>query len=405
MSDFSNHRALAPLGHPTTFKQDLNGPYANDLLQRHATNGVKLQLPTSFLDGATMKSEYVLGPMHSDFYDDGVQNTNGRAVWHVAQNVADFKLGDTAPDLPVFAEIPPNINTVATSSMCMFRMAGITEFNRLMKHNAQYRVKYGDSLTCAQLKKDWPYFGVQQSKQTALTSFGSRVEENNIIIKGRARVPCIWHSQEGARNIRPGDSMYLMYKRFRYNGNMATDSELWKAAPESTISSRKRMRESSSDLDLEARKKDAFATSDTICEEKLAASLWPLETSSRIEDTLSAKSADAFAFKRESPLVVYPAGSSGEYYWNIVTYVSIDRKEPDVSMYMGDVQGDPQNQYVGDFNHVGSIIHNSKGDGRRTLTQLRAARKAIYTSERNAEYFGPLRFIDEIELQLGHGHA
>jgi hypothetical protein len=56
------------------------------------STGHTMALPGGIGEGGiSFNSHYVRGKSHSDFYDQGVQNTNGRSVYHMAQDVSSWK--------------------------------------------------------------------------------------------------------------------------------------------------------------------------------------------------------------------------------------------------------------------------------------------------------------------------
>jgi hypothetical protein len=60
---------------------------------------------------------------------------------------------------------------------------------------------------------------------------------------------------------------------------------------------------------------------------------------------------------------------------------------------------------VGDFKHIGQIIHNSKGPSNHNAESVMMARNALYTKVRSDEYYPDLRRLDEIEVHLGLGRC
>jgi hypothetical protein len=201
---------------------------------------------------------------------------------------------------------------------------GITEFNRRMKHDYHLRVQYGDHTDATSVMHDWGYVGVQQSRQTLLEKAGHLNEVNNFVIKGRARMPNLWLSQNTKRNIRELDTLYIVLRRRKYDGAEALSASTWAQ----TTTRKRKGPDSAADAAFKRRRSD----------ESQSEMLQPIPPMTLALSSVDAKTAASVSVKAEDK------ATSGDYYWNWETWTSIDRSAPHPMHYSGDPQGDPFNQ-------------------------------------------------------------
>lgn len=341
------------------------------------------------------RTPYGYGDDRNDYYDAGVQNTNGFDTRHVAQNVSQWQEGDTAAGLPTFCERPQPGTQVFNQRVMAYHMWGVSQFNYMMQHDPAWRRKYGSMLTGAQVMEHFAYQGVQQSQQTLLQSTWS--EENNFYVGGRCRMPNLWLAQKNGpiRGRKPGhvnelSHQYLILRRHRYTGALVADPSSW------NVPAKKRKHVANEE---EPQRRAKRATLAEIDEEPVDPLLEELKKLPPDDPTLNASkgvqfTADALEFQDVND------DKDKQYYWSWDPYVNHVGGPPPPEFYTGDAKGDPHNQYVGAPLHIGCMLHAMKGPQDYTAEQTGLALRALYPKVRNADYLRPLRQLDEMEMML-----
>lgn len=408
------------------------------------TNTLKMPLPGANVPGGpSMNASYARGRDGSSFYDAGVQNTNGFTTYAVAQKTVSWVPGDTAPGLVTFMRRPVNPDSFLNQRQMSYAMFGLPEQNRRLRHEHDLRVLYGSQLSSAKLQRDYACIGVQQSKQTLLNSRDNYNEMNNFIIRGRCRMPNLWLAQATRQGVVELDVLYLLLRRHKYHGNDVLSAATWDddtrgsgnkrartftrradgpAEDEQAIrrafnteevrDQRAREKEATTQVNLRASIFDRDRASDRDLELNTSAEVGGYAYSlfdtlvdasnTPVAPAVVAHAKDAVSIESQSDQA---AGRAGDYYWSWDPWVSHDRQPPHPSLYSGSREGDPDNQYTGDFMHVGQLIHISKGENNPTQAQIKLARRALYTKTRSVDYYEPLRQLDECEVHIGFGRG
>jgi hypothetical protein len=322
-----------------------------------------------------------------------VQNTNGRATFHLSQNVADWQPGDTGPDQITFLErLPPYLmNESSNMRDRSYRMYGVSIFNQKMKHDPAWRHKYGPCLHASEILKDFAYIGVQQSRQTLLNHHNTWNEENNFVIDGRCRMPNIWLAQ-AMGPVTKGcvselNTVYICLRRHKYEGDEAAQAGAW----DSRLSNEHRL------LAPVPR-----AVSNRAPPPPTHQSMTEIGDINTMITGLD--DADMTPVPSKEPLALdnVTSKSVGEYYWSWDVWTSHLRENPPVCFYTG---CDDDNRYTGDYLQIGIVTHVSKGQNNRSTAQVTLARKALYPQVRSEAYLKQLHLLDELELSVGTGRV
>ncbi|MDO9175007.1 MAG: hypothetical protein Q7V62_09390, partial [Actinomycetota bacterium] len=359
-------------------------------------------------------ASWARGLTHGSHTGDGiVQQTNDRGVYHLAQKTGFWQDGDTCADTITFVQRLPSGATRDNTRLCSRHMFGITEWNRRMKHDARWRAQFGAREDAAAIKTEFGYIGVQQTRQDQLKATGTPLSEVNFIVSGRARVPNIWLAcQSGAGNRKSVSELcvcYIVLTRHAYTSEAAatdawTDTSSSRNAADWSVNVSSPFGRMAIDTEAPLR-----AAADKSAQEHAAALLPRALLRNALERMVlglpaqTPKLVGREALRVDKVPVVGAPTKKKEYYWRADPWVSYDRSPPTPAIYCGNPHGDPNNQFVGDYWHIGQVIHLSKGPSNRTPQQLAWARAALYTDVRSAAYELPLRQLDEIELFLGCG--
>lgn len=363
------------------------------------TNGTTLPLPTEITPGGpSFNARYVSGNTHADVTGDGiVQTTNGRDVYHRSQQTIGYEKGDTCADVVTFAEVLHENRRRDNMRTTSYRMLSWPILNQQLRDNPRLRKELGSILNVNDgVRKKWRYVGVTQTKPDAIGEAGNWTHEVNFIVHGRARIPNLWLA--GARSNRLShasigelNTLYIVWTRHPYVGEVATEAEFWNPT-------KKRKEIEETDEERLAKKT------------KLLGELkWDPQTQMKQLGDLEMQDSQSLADVKLHVTATKPLSAevaklpAREFYWRADPYVSYDGSPPPVSVYTGDPLGDRDNQFVGDVEKIGRIIHISKGPNNRTPDQVRLARQALYPDERGTGYFKPLRQLDEIEVFIGFG--
>lgn len=377
---------LYAVGRPTSFSRaGIGGAFLPETAPA-GTGALSVPMPTApiFDNGPSFNASYV--PGQTNYFDQGVQNINGRVVWHMAQNLSSWQKGDTCGDHITFVRRLSPGSARAASGPVSYPMMCLTTINWLLQHDAGTRRKY-DSIDCAAVMRDFGYVGVQQSKQAGLSA-GSFNDENNFVRRGRAVMPNIWLACQRRGAVRQLHTVGLVLRRRRYRGNDALDPAAWNMrAPQTTV---------------EARKAHTLAPSmiaPQTARLKRNISLVDPADASRKLARLSDRTAAVLA------VVQVDKPSTHQYYWCFEPYVTVNRAPPSPCVYMGDPGGDPHNQFIGDFILVGQVLHNSTGTSECTTQQMSKAREVVYADTRSEDYIPAFRALNTIEVHLDVGHS
>lgn len=353
--------------------------------------GAGLGAPTGGMDGGPQfNAKWVKG--RSNYYDGNTGHTNDRSVRHYSQNISGWVEGDTAPDQLTWGLRPEQRVTTMTTPYS-FQMFSWSTMNYRLKHDPEWRNFYGQFLSAAPLKRDFAFFGVQQSKQTLLNEKSSYNDENNFIIIGRARMPNMWLAATGDTCIGEGASLYVLWRRHEYTGNAATTDAVWDDPDANTPRTRAEILSEAKEA-IQSRKRNLAARDDG--DMLNVGILKPLEMAVPTKDPLDIDDTVNQPLK--------PAeGRKKEYYWSIDPFVTYDKQAPSPTLYMGDPLGDPYNHFVGDFDHIGMVTHVLRGDNARTPTNVSRARAALYPATRSKAHLVPYFKLDCVEVMVKMG--
>lgn len=416
-SDTSMFNALTS---PTTFDHGSSAMMPMGLTG--LTHGASLNPPAGSVagdNGPEWNGSYVRG--RSNYYDQGVQFTNGRGVYHRSQDISQWEPADTHQDLPTFAVHPPYVVGVRYRSLPMYSWPAL---NYHLKHKREWRQRFGALLDAAALVKTIKYLGVQLQKQGALKSGNALNHENNFCIGGRCRVPNLWLAQQFPRYIGEGCLCYGIWRRYRYHGEEAASPQAWNAgalvdtsAPffdydamaavdvdGDTEMSAFGLASNESDFQVSCEPRVRLAShlgADRELTEEEAAYGAEVRNLDLLEDWGSWRKGETGVrpVVRAPPLAERPA--SDAYYWQLDPWVSNDHNEPCTALYRGDPRGDPHNQFRGLPMCFGLVSHVMRGQNERTPQQVGYAREALYPVQRTEDYTRSLAKLDVLELMLG----
>jgi hypothetical protein len=338
--------------------------------------------PVAGPDGGFSFNGHWVTPGKADYYDGNVQHTNDRAVRHYSQNVSEWQDGDTVPDQLTWFVRPPH-NPLVPGTKVSYKMHCWSDMNRKLKNDPMWRAEFGTCKTAEHFRRTFALMGVQQSKQTILREKNSWNEENNFIILGRARMPNLWLAQSEGYCVGEGASLYVLYRRHRYDGNDAADpnGDVWTGG---TVGSKRKEYEGRPTVGAYAKSNLVSALPDLELDAPLPTPLkeW--------EPTAAAKTPAAVA-------------AADEYYWSIDPYVTYTRQPPHPMMYTGDPLGDPDNQFVGDWDHIGTVAHVLRGNNERSARNVTRARNALYPDEPGKDHLVDYFKLDCIEVMVRMG--
>jgi len=397
-----NQGPTSVVGHPRHHAHAERGAF----VLPNGTNGVTLPLPTSITEnGPSFNAHYVSGNTHSDHYaDGGVQDTNGRFTYHVAQGLERYVEGDTHPGELLYTRSLPDNDRYENMRERSYDLKGHSELARAMQHDKHNRDTFGSELSVRRMKKEWAYSGVLQTDPSRIGSSNGWNSSVTLIKKGRARMPNIWLAQSRGRGTQASIGelavLYIVWRRRLYRGDYATSEATWDPTlVSSNAASRREQRkaqEGKSDVrtNLWVSETDEERSKRVVPGDQLARSMTSLVcnlVSTKVDTT------DPLAFKER----VVPKAK--EYYWSPEPYVSYDGSPPPPALYTGDPRGDPDNQFIGDYDAIGQIVHISRGPNNRTPQQIKLARDVIHKDERNTDAWASMHKLDEIEVHLGVG--
>lgn len=430
--DALNHTSDYARSDPRAFADGIYGGTGADHMA-----GPAIVLP----DGTSVQPQWARGGANagSSNFDQGVQQTNTSTNYHSAQNVLHWRKGDTAAGLPTFQCDPGNTAVRTDLRKMSYVMFGVTALNQMLHYDPEMRRTYGASLHSTELRRAFRYIGMQQHRQTQLDSGVVFNQETNMYIRGRARVPNLWLAASTKMAIAELDVLYLVLRRKRFHAADALRADTWNSTAPAAASQRTRKRFGSARPDGPCEDETAKRSAYTREEVRDARSRQKSDAANIRSNTLFTRETSAPASVRANatadvagyayvfsdalagnpaPCVVratdaltvasqpdQSAGGDAEYYWSWDPYVSHDRSPPPVSVYCGDRQGDPNNQFVGDYLHIGQVLHVSKGMNNPTRAQVTLARDALYTKIRSDDYLEPLRLLDEVEIMVRMGRV
>ena len=382
------------IGHPTFYAHAEQRAFSVP----GGTNAANMPLPTGTITGdggPSFESSYVMGPQHSAYNDQ--HTTNGRVTWHMPQKLTDYVPGDTCADALTFALIQgcDDTSQPITARQRSHAMFSITTLNRMLKHDPAYRRMYGAHTDAKKVSHAFQFVGVTIT-HTATTE---STVQRTLVPFGRARMPNIWLAQAPGEGVEPtvqeGHSLYLLWRRHLYEGNVATTPGLWSQTEASATASAHAYQPATRPLQLQPQ-------------------VPHIKPIGKWDNALMTVGAPAMTAKGESfdgmtasqsaidgPDTAMPPGR--EYYWALEPWTSTMRCPPNPAAYTGDPLGDPFNAFMGGFIQIGQVVHLARGPNNRTPDQVRWAREALFTDVRNDAWFTPFRRLDELEVFIGIG--
>lgn len=386
----------------------------------HALGGA-VDLPMLGLDGSTGgphmgsdQSRNVIG--RTNWHDSGAQDSNGRTVvYHCPQAVDDWQEGDTADGLPTFALLPEARKAASGTKQAM-PMLSMPQWNYRMKHDPEFRRRWGQELDASLILAEWRYMGYQINKQTDLNcTQRAWTTENNFAHTGRVIVHNLHLAAAGSFFIGEGMMLGFILLRHLYVADAAANASTWTARSPSSdadaIVTSGRVYDPEVDNDMAAattrkRKRDD--------EDDLAAlratggedgtgkrQRWSLPrdfSATRLEG--ANKVAKATPIKLALPEIKAP--SENQYYWQWHPWVCPRGTSiPDPAMYTHDpLTRDKHNRYIGASLNIGIVQCATKGLNQRTPDQVTQMREGLYPAVRGSDYLRAVRRGDKIEIQL-----
>ncbi len=363
------------------------------------------------LGGPDVRSAYVAGA--TNFYDSGVQNTNGFQTHHLSISLYDdWQQGDTVQGMPTFVKSPDSIVNLIPAITSYRAMSWPMAVYRL-KYESEWRNRYGSHLSIQPFLHDWHDIGVQQTLELERAN-GCHNTECNFIIGGRARIPCVWHANSNplVPQIAAGHQLYYIFTRHEYKGSRVMDKALWNDGSQRTNFDFDSMEDEEEADDLNRNVQGIHtgnATSNlTTCTNTRDAAFeaaYEKELSSQVamKSVAISKSTSKVLSVKAKHIPV----TKKEYYWSIDPWVSPDGCDPPPSVWSGSPL-DPDNNFVGDYRYIGVVTHTLGGSiNDSNSIDRNVARDALFPKVRGLEYRSAYFKLPCIEVMLGvkHGHT
>jgi hypothetical protein len=334
-------------------------------------------------------------------YSSGPATNDRKVVYHRPQDVTDWQPADNAPGSVCFALKNPS--RVGTNPSAPVKILSVMALNCAMKHDPEYRARWGAHDTADAVMLDWAEIGIQINKQTdLLRDSRAWTHEANHARVGRVdTVPNVWLAQDGPGPTVEGQLVGFVLRRYPYDGDAALQDRAWSGTqynsarvtdPTSAHASRKRKREEEEDAAVHklARGFDDGITPTAVLPDNFAACKLPgVNVATATPPLVLAQPVASDMPKRE-------------YYWSFDPYTCEDGASiVDPAVYTYDpLTRDIHNRFVGTWIPIGTVLHVIRGDSTRNSDTVGLARDALYPLTRTNDYLTAYASLDTIELQL-----
>jgi len=314
----------------------------------------------------------------------------------LASDVTDDEEGDTAPDTIAILERPVHVFDRRSMS---YPACSISEWNRRMNASPELRRRYGTQLKVDKILERYFSPGVQVTDEVLKRDFNAHNSAVTYTWQGLHRqVPNYWLAASSKQSIGEGDRLYFVFRRYKYRGGDAASPSVWRIPEDQHMPAYATV----APLGLSLVMTDLTANSAEVATNVNIAGP-PGGAPVKFDNSPCCDLDEAGIKLYEKDLAM--TGEEGDYYWNLDPFVSHDGCPPHPMLYSGDPQGDPNNQFVGDYWYVGQVTHCSRGPNNPSGLACTKAREALYPKKRGKSSHTALRTQDTLEINLGGGRV